>query len=616
MTQTGVTDLDLLRRFEPVIRYTRGEKFFPMEVDAYVRESSLWVQRPGEEAICLVPEGQLTLDKLAEPRDQGANAVYFLKFIEPVNIVELATYRLNKLRAQLADTRTGERFQAGRGRLARVGYLSRLVDALFSLTLLARGRISGDTAVAAAIAYEQMIDKWERYIYYGRVLCEGPWTVLQYWFFYPFNCWRSAFFGVNDHEADWEMACVYLYCGTDGDMHPEWVAYAAHDFSGNDLRRRWDDPNLERVGETHPVIYAGAGSHAGYYLPGEYLAEIEIPFLARVRRTSAQIKRTAARMLGQRPSPDDENELSIFRVPFVDYARGDGLSIGPGQEKEWSEARLLDPLPGWVQHYRGLWGVYVQDPLAGENAPAGPMYNRDGSVRRAWYDPIGWAGLEHVPPPPLQVQLLRARHAEVQAHYAHLGNQIAEKSSQLLLIGSESEALSSQPHLKRLHSDIQATLDLLAADLADLRAQAVADQTRLDALERQIARVEAGERLPPDAHLRHPHLPASDQEIQIGRLAETWAALSVGLMMIGFVILILFARHYLAIGLGATLTTILAIEALFRRRLHRFIAQVATILALIGALIILYEHFWTILVIVVLLAGSYLIIENLRELLR
>jgi hypothetical protein len=27
-------------------------------------------------------------------------------------------------------------------------------------------------------------------------------TVLQYWYFYAFNDWRSTYFGVNDHEAD------------------------------------------------------------------------------------------------------------------------------------------------------------------------------------------------------------------------------------------------------------------------------------------------------------------------------------------------------------------------------------------------------------------------------
>jgi hypothetical protein len=30
-------DLELLQRYEPVIRYTKGEQFFPSDVERYVR---------------------------------------------------------------------------------------------------------------------------------------------------------------------------------------------------------------------------------------------------------------------------------------------------------------------------------------------------------------------------------------------------------------------------------------------------------------------------------------------------------------------------------------------------------------------------------------------------
>jgi hypothetical protein len=51
------TDEALLRRFEPVARFTKGDRFFPMDAERYVRACSLWVRRPGEEAVCLVPHG-------------------------------------------------------------------------------------------------------------------------------------------------------------------------------------------------------------------------------------------------------------------------------------------------------------------------------------------------------------------------------------------------------------------------------------------------------------------------------------------------------------------------------------------------------------------------------
>ena len=83
---------------------------------------------------------------------------------------------------------------------------------------------------------------------HGRALRQDGWIVLQYWFFYAFNDWRSGFFGANDHEGDWEKISVYLSESETGEVRPEWAAYAAHNYKGDDLRRRWDDPELEKDG--------------------------------------------------------------------------------------------------------------------------------------------------------------------------------------------------------------------------------------------------------------------------------------------------------------------------------------------------------------------------------
>ena len=56
-TQTHIGNeesLLLLRRFEPTLIFTRGERFFPLDIDRYVRQCSLWQKKPGEEAECLV----------------------------------------------------------------------------------------------------------------------------------------------------------------------------------------------------------------------------------------------------------------------------------------------------------------------------------------------------------------------------------------------------------------------------------------------------------------------------------------------------------------------------------------------------------------------------------
>jgi hypothetical protein len=605
-TDRALTDRDRLRRFEPVIRYTRGERFFPMSVESYVRECSLWVQRPGEEPDCLVPEGELTLAKLAEPRADGFRAVYFLKFIEAVNIADLAAYLFEKRRPL-------EVFHPGRGRLARVGYGSRFVDALFSLTLLARGRVPGDTAAAAAITYKRILSQYEHYCYYGRVVRENNWVILQYWFFYPFNNWRSDFFGVNDHEADWEMINLYLSELPSGEVRPEWVAYASHDYVGDDLRRRWDDPEVEKVGE-HPVIYAGAGSHASYFQPGEYLAELELPFLARLQRGVNIARSIWRRVLGQTRDGSTEREINVFRVPFVDYARGDGPSIGPGQDRAWDEPQLLDPVPAWAFEYRGLWGVYVQDPIAGENAPAGPLYNRDGRMRRAWYDPLGWAGLNKLPPPIHEQARVQQRIDEIRLRHTSLEGTLAEKSDELMDLGVEDLAMEGRPHLRKQHDVHRARIAQLSTEIAELRAQIAEDGALLEALELHAEELARGERGYPRAHIKRAHLPTTDVGLRLSRIAEAWSAISIGMLMVSFVLMVLFAPGYILPGLAIVISAIIFIEAGFRQQLTRLVTSVTVGLALVCALILLFEFFWQVVITAVLIAGGYIMWENLNEL--
>ena len=83
---------------------------------------------------------------------------------------------------------------------------------------------------------------------------DGGYVILQYWYFYAMNDWRSTYGGVNDHESDWEQVTIFL---TEETLQPSWVAFSSHDEVGDDLRRRWDDPDIEFVDGVHPVVYAG-----------------------------------------------------------------------------------------------------------------------------------------------------------------------------------------------------------------------------------------------------------------------------------------------------------------------------------------------------------------------
>ena len=610
------SDKALLRRFEPILRYSQHERFFPIDVDAYVRDCSLWVYDPGRGPELLVPKGELTLERLGEFRFQGFHGLPYLKFIEPVSPAQMATYRLKQVREDLTEGRRRKRFRAETGRLARVGYVSRLVDALFSITLLARGRVTGDTAVAAGFAYERLIEEGARHVYYGRVVRRNGWIVLQYWFFYAFNDWRSAFYGANDHEADWESVCIYLWEDETGALKPEWIACAAHDEAGNDLRRRWDDPDLEKIGD-HPVVYAAAGSHANYFQPGEYLAELKLAFLTPLGRMLDKVRKFQQSLLGKKQDRALRHPSEFFiRVPFIDYAAADGAAIGPGQNRVWSEPCLLDTVPSWAFSYRGLWGYYARDPASGEDAPAGPLYNRDGTMRLSWYDPVGWAGLNDALPPGVEVERSRQAKTHTEQSIEALQQQAAEEKEALIYLSIEARAMQAHTHLKSAYMDHHAKMREKSRNLDEIHEQIATNKAVLEALDLHLKGLESGERPSSRAHLRRPHLPASDVELRLSRLAETWAAISIGLAVMGLVALMLFARDHLREGLAALAFTLVAIEASFRRRLQRLIAGITVGLALACSVVIVYEFLWEILLSLVLIVSAHLLVQNLRELWR
>lgn len=604
----------LLRRFEPVARFTRGEKFFPMDVQPYVEQSSLWVYRPGQEPRCLVPQGELTLERLAQVPPLGHDALYYLQFIEPLNVAELAAYKLQR---GLSRRDPQDTFHAGSGRLARVGYGSRFFDALFSLTLFTRGRVPGDTAAAAALMYEKLQEQEECYRYYGRVVRIGGWTVLQYWFFYPFNDWRTGFYGGNDHEADWEMVCIYLSETAEEGWRPEWVAYASHEHSGDDLRRRWDDPELEKVGD-HPVIYVGAGSHASYFTAGEYLTEIELPFLAPfvdlLESISGWFRRSFSRERVGRARPGRSNAFSFLRLPFVDYARGDGFALGPGERRGWDEPELLDPLPDWAAHYRGLWGLFARDPVSGENAPAGPVYRRDGLERRSWYDPVGWAGLDKVPPRSEALQRVLARRAEVEVGLQKLDQEIGQMTDRMEDLGLDVLAMRDVPHLRDHYAQQDQELSVLAEEIRERQVQRHAQKALAGALDRLADQLREGEWGHPRRHLVRAHTPLDPEDLRLNRIAEIWAAVSIGLVLLGFVFIALFFRDYLIFGLASLISLIVFMEAGFRRRLTRLINSLTVGLTVVASLLLIFDLFWDLVVVLAIVAGAYIMWENVREL--
>jgi hypothetical protein len=427
------------------------------------------------------------------------------------------------------------------------------------------------------------------------------------------NDWRSSFYGVNDHEADWEQVFVYLSDEEDGDPVPRWVAYASHDYSGDDLRRRWDDPELHKSDTNHPVVLAGAGSHASYYLPGEYVMGIEPTFLQPVRNGIIAVRRFWVETLGQGSVDKVEEQVgNMLRVPFIDYARGDGLGIGPGQENSWTPILLTEEM-GWAEQYRGLWGLDTKDPFGGERAPAGPKYNRDGSLRTAWYDPLGWAGLDKVTPPGKVLVQLEQKTATLAQERETIERDIVQKREELRLLVLEVQALHQTAYFNKLYLGQQDQLNAAQEDLQAHYARHTELTETWTASQAYLQKIKSGDWGDPQAHIHHKHLPEPPVGKQT-RLAELWAAISGGLLLFAFAVLLILApsrRLILTLLVGAIFATI---EATLRGRLSNFLLNVTIVLAVITGFILVKDFLWLIVIVGLFAVVMTTIVGNLREL--
>jgi len=581
-------DLSLLRAFEPVVRLTQGEYFVPVGVDGYVRRCSLWLQTADGQAQLVAGPGELDLEGLAVRGLDVGGPGYSLSGIS------VPKSRRERIRSWFRTQRP--KFRAG-SRLAEVGLTGRAIDTLSRLSLLFRGAVPGGSAIASLALQEEYLEPG-RPTYYGRVVRDGDWIVCQYWFFYVFNNWRSGFSGVNEHEADWEQVTIYLdgtgVLDDDGLPLPRWVVFSAHDEVGDDLRRRWDDPDLSVVGGRHPVVFAGAGSHSGAYLAGDYLITVVPPRLGGVI--------PAIRRLAKVLTPwTRAAQGSGLGIPYIDYARGDGISIGPDQALAWT-AVAIDDDTAWVRDYRGLWGHDTRDRLGGERGPAGPRYDRSASVRAAWADPVGWAGLGKVAPNPVaELAFVESRIEAIDRQLARLE---AENTQERLLLGEAAAGLGPDaPEVRALKEQERR---LVNSRISTVRLR--------DERERMVrALAEGAPVVGPHAHLSHRRLPLAGSARGRRRLLAAWSVVSTPLILLLTASLFLpqsFSRPTTAMVM---LVAVLAVEAFARGFFLAFYLRLIVLFAVINLLVVYVQNWQLATVLLLSVLAIIVLIVNIRD---
>src|SRR5262249_39285115 len=381
--------------------------------------------------------------------------------------------------------------------------------------------------------------------------------------------------------------------GDDG-LLPEWVAYASHDFHGADLRRRWDDGVDLELHDEHPVVYAGAGSHAAYFRRGEYQAEVPLPAPRRVKQFAAALAALWRERLGQ----SDETRRPL-RIPFVDFARGDGVSIGPGQENAWTPV-LIDETTPWVSRYRGLWGLFARDPISGENAPAGPMYERDGTARPSWFDPLGFAGLAQVTPPPQELRTMETQCEWLEHRESELDRMIAEETSVLRKLGVQIASMHGSPHLAGASERLETQEAERAERLTELRREKSENVAVVEALRHGIEARGAGDRDDPRAHIRHAATPVPESTMRFAYATEVWAALSISLLLLGLAVSVLWSPPNVWAGAIVLVLVFIVGESVLRGTFVRSINRIGVILALVALMVLFLKYLlWVVVALLV-----------------
>ena len=583
----------LARRFEPVLRYTQGELFLPLSAEAFVTGAALYRRNNDDRVPALVvANSELDLETLAEQASALPGAQMELRYVtEPL---DRAAYREWRKRPDRPDFHRASRF-------ALVGLLGRVIDAFMRLSLLVRGKVPGGFAAAAEIRYRASGEAAHP-AYHVRATRDAGYLVLQYWFCYAMNDWRSTFAGVNDHESDWEQITLFLTePDTGGEPELAWVAFSSHDEVGDDLRRRVDDPDLTLIDGSHPVVYVGAGSHSGAYLPGDYLVSVAPPGLQ--RWVDAWYRFWGFLLPWTR-----DHVHGGFGIPFIDYRRGDGMAIGPGTGLDWTPVPIHDDTP-WVVTYRGLWGYDTRDPLGGERAPAGPRYERDGSVRPSWDRPVSWAGLDKQPPTAAaQLEALTLRAAELDT----------------ALAAAERQLTMNIEHLRAVYEGGRAVGAHGKADPAPLsEAQGAVDNYRsrvgLLRIERDAVAAALTTPLPPDAvhaHLRHRSLPDVDSARPPNWALRAWSTVSVSVLLLAAAAVIFFDYDNRAHGLLWLVLAMLGIEAALNGRLKSFLATAITVVLIIGVAWLLRDNSRVVIALLLVIQAVALLLSNVTGWLR
>jgi hypothetical protein len=291
---------DLLKRFQPAVRYDSNEQFFADSAAQYmVNPGNELRRRRTDDA-----QGAV----LASAQPEGDEPQLALAFLGPQSYADGSPVQEGDL---IGVRGKDYREQYRRLRIA----LPELNNVLYAHAIEANGRL------------------W-----------------LQYWLWYFFNDYQLSF-GLGTHEGDWEMVQFRM----DADAgHPDVAVYAQHRFG---QMRRWADIEKLPAEPDRPVIYVARGSHASYFEAGFHQTEAWYD-LADGRREAPKLR---LEILGTDEPPWTRWPGRWGDTLPRQKGLESDSPTGPGAKKQWTAPdKLLDSPPKTSRHEQGDAGPDVQ----------------------------------------------------------------------------------------------------------------------------------------------------------------------------------------------------------------------------------------------------------------
>ena len=241
------------------------------------------------------------------------------------------------------------------------------------------------------------------------------------------------------------------------------------------------------------------------------------------------------------------------------------------------------------------------------------MYERDGSPRPSWFDPLGFAGLDRVPPPPSEIDVLVGELAQLERRQDELSRLIPQETALLQEVGVRLESMRGSPHLAAEAHELDVHAATQSAALRELRKERFENDAVLEGLRRRIERRRAGEADDPRAHITRAAEPVAPAAMRFNGAAELWAALSVSLLLVGLAVLILTSPGNIWAELVILVLAFIVGESVLRGTFVRTVNRLAVVAALVS-IVVLFVQFWELTIVALLIAlAAFLLYQRVRE---